>query len=454
MAVVLLNQAPYRRTYASTDRLNDTPNDGSELWIFQTPDLARINSNHVLHRSVDRKNRQSPDFTEIPPCQFVGNKPHVCTLDKCERVTINVSGLYYETWASVLNKHPTTLLGNPQKRMKFYDRRRNEFFFDRHRPTFDSIFNYYQYGGKLRRPEPVPDDIFLSELDFFEVENDVIERYKKDEGYIAEKIVLPENRIQRLIWMVVEYPESSTTAYILACLSVLITLISIVLFCVETLPEYSKTHCKAGEAPNFLDAFFVIESICTAWFTIELLVRLVACPSKPQFFKDFKNLIDVMAIAPYYVTLINVLWSMSCEGAKSSASLAFLRVVRLIRVFKLTKHSSGLQVLILTFQASMQGLGLFFVAVVVCVLLFSSAIYYAEQHLSGSEIKSIPDGFWWAIITMATVGYGDCVPVGPWGKLIGSMCALAGVLTLAIPVPIITENFNKFYAHRTGRGKI
>jgi len=112
-----------------------------------------------------------------------------------------------------------------------------------------------------------------------------------------------------------------------------------------------------------------------------------------------------------------------------------------------------LQVLILTFKASLAGLGLFLVALLVCLLVYSSAIYYAELGVKGSQIESIPDAFWWAIITMTTVGYGDKVPVGICGKLIGSACAITGVLTLAIPVPIITGHFNRFYAHKTGRGR-
>jgi len=62
-----------------------------------------------------------------------------------------------------------------------------------------------------------------------------------------------------------------------------------------------------------------------------------------------------------------------------------------------------MQVLILTFKASMTGLGLFLVALIVCLLVYSSAIYYAELGIQGSQIHSIPDAFWWAIITMTTV---------------------------------------------------
>ena len=63
-----------------------------------------------------------------------------------ERVVINVSGLRFETQLRTLNQFPETLLGNPQKRNRYYDPLRNEYFFDRNRPSFDAVLYYYQSG--------------------------------------------------------------------------------------------------------------------------------------------------------------------------------------------------------------------------------------------------------------------------------------------------------------------
>ncbi|KAK3803089.1 hypothetical protein RRG08_028010 [Elysia crispata] len=461
MAVVsLLNQAPYRRTYSSRERLNVDTLDGSDPWLSPHSGTERHQYPHSSHHPGGGYFQRSPRRNFPPRRRCVTQEGellpllHTCQLSTCERITINVSGKYFETWRKTLEDHPDTLLGDPERRVQYYDKHKDEYFFDRHRPTFDAIFEYYLYGGGLKRPPQVPDDVFLSELDFFEIERHVVEDYRRGEGYISDAVILPERGFKRRVWMLMEYPETSLYAYIIAIISVIVTVASIALFCVETLPGMESKHCVQGSEPNWVDPFFITETVCTTWFTLEVLVRLLACPSKIAYFKDFKNLVDITAVVPYYVTLFNVLSSMTCDSAKSSASLAFLRVFRLIRIFKLTKHSAGLQVLILTFKASVEGLCLFLVALTVCILVFSSAVYFAEMGIPGSQIHSIPDGFWWAIITMTTVGYGEVVPVGPLGKLIGMMCAVSGVLTLSIPVPIITENFNKFYSHKTGRGRI
>ncbi|XP_056137735.1 potassium voltage-gated channel subfamily A member 6a [Lampris incognitus] len=378
-----------------------------------------------------------------------------------ERVVINISGLRFETQLKTLSRFPSTLLGDPRKRMRFFDPLRNEYFFDRNRPSFDAILYYYQSGGRLRRPVSVPVDIFLEEIKFYELEDEVVEVYKDDEGLLREEErPLPHNEFQRQIWLLFEYPESSGPARIIAIVSVVVILISIIIFCLETLPEFREVQAAdlpdqvngsaAGKRPNpFTDPFFMVETLCIVWFSFEFLMRFLSCPSKPAFFKNIMNLIDVVAIAPYFITL--GLDLADHQGSSQQAgSLAILRVIRLVRVFrifKLSRHSKGLQILGQTLHASLRELGLLIFFLLIGVVLFSSSVYFAEAEDPDSGFTSIPDAFWWAVVTMTTVGYGDMYPSSIGGKFVGSLCAIAGVLTIALPVPVIVSNFNYFY-HR------
>ncbi|XP_068579267.1 shaker-related potassium channel tsha2-like [Cebidichthys violaceus] len=377
-----------------------------------------------------------------------------------ERVVINISGLRFETQLKTLSRFPTTLLGDPRKRMRFFDPLRNEYFFDRNRPSFDAVLYYYQSGGRLRRPVSVPVDIFLEELKFYELEEEVIELFREDEGLSREEDrPLPNNVYQRQLWLLFEYPESSGPARITAIVSVVVILISIIIFCLETLPEFrevppvqdSPVNGSAhGQEPSpFTDPFFMVETLCIVWFSFEFTMRFLSCPSKAVFFKNIMNLIDVVAIAPYFITL-GLDLAEHQGSSQQAASLAILRVIRLVRVFrifKLSRHSKGLQILGQTLHASLRELGLLIFFLIIGVVLFSSSVYFAEAEDPESVFTSIPDAFWWAVVTMTTVGYGDMFPTTIGGKFVGSLCAIAGVLTIALPVPVIVSNFNYFY-HR------
>ncbi|XP_054476109.1 shaker-related potassium channel tsha2-like [Anoplopoma fimbria] len=378
-----------------------------------------------------------------------------------ERVFINISGLRFETQLKTLSRFPSTLLGDPRKRMRFFDPLRNEYFFDRNRPSFDAVLYYYQSGGRLRRPMSVPVDIFLEEIKFYELEEEVIELFREDEGLsVEEDRPLPNNVYQRQLWLLFEYPESSGPARINAIVSVMIILISIIIFCLETLPEFrevpppvQETNANGsahGKEPTpFTDPFFMVETLCIVWFSFEFTMRFLSCPSKAAFFKNIMNLIDVVAIAPYFITL-GLDLAEHQGSSQQAASLAILRVIRLVRVFrifKLSRHSKGLQILGQTLHASLRELGLLIFFLIIGVVLFSSSVYFAEAEDPESVFISIPDAFWWAVVTMTTVGYGDMCPSTIGGKFVGSLCAIAGVLTIALPVPVIVSNFNYFY-HR------
>ncbi|XP_074046420.1 potassium voltage-gated channel subfamily A member 10 [Macrotis lagotis] len=383
-----------------------------------------------------------------------------------QRVIINIAGLRFETQLKTLDQFPETLLGDREKRMQFFDSMRNEYFFDRNRPSFDGILYYYQSGGKIRRPANIPIDVFADEISFYELGMEAMDQFREDEGFIKDPDPeLPKNDIYRQFWLLFEYPESSNAARGVAVVSVLVVVISITIFCLETLPEFrEERELKVVRDPSlnlsktvlshtmFTDPFFMVESTCIIWFTFELVLRFMVCPSKTRFFKNIMNIIDIISIIPYFVTLITELVQETEPSAQQNMSLAILRIIRLVRVFrifKLSRHSKGLQILGQTLKASMRELGLLIFFLFIGVIIFSSAIYFAEVDEPESHFSSIPDGFWWAVVTMTTVGYGDMCPTTPGGKIVGTLCAIAGVLTIALPVPVIVSNFNYFYHRET-----
>lgn len=344
-------------------------------------------------------------------------------------IFLQVSGLLFETQLRTLNRFPDTLLGDPERRIVYFDPYRNEYFFDRYRPAFEAILYYYQSGGRLNRPENVPLDIFSEELAFFELGEEAITKFRKDEGFIKEKeLPLPENLFQRRIWLLFEDPQSSKQAQFIGIISVSVILISIACFCIETKPQFKKyklhqvsgnvTLVEEDEVPDITDGFFMVETLCIIWFTIEFFGRFLSCPTKLSFMCEVMNVIDVMAIIPYFFTLTTVFAADDPKPKKvktdlnsdESSTLALLRIIRLLRVFrifKLSRHSKGLRIIARTLQASMKELALLMFFLCIGAVIFSSAAFFAEGPTEESHFRSIPDACYWAIVTMTTVGYGD-----------------------------------------------
>ncbi|XP_065060803.1 shaker-related potassium channel tsha2-like [Rhopilema esculentum] len=360
------------------------------------------------------------------------------------RVVVNVSGKRFETFTRTFTSKPNCLLSK-KARSSYYNEDANEYFFDRNAKVFEALLTYLQ-TGILAKPDAVPDKVYLDDLRFFGFENEAVDFYKSLLLTIERPVFdLPKNKYQRKIWETMEYPSTSRLAKIISLISTFVIVVSIFVFCIETLPYFKEQPNGTSTEMSLIakDVFMWIESICVAWFTIEYLLRLATCPRKFRFLYQPLNIVDLAAIVPFYVI---VALEKTGTSLTSLAILRVLRLVRVFRIFKLSRYSKALQLLMQTLSSSVKELCLLLFLLMVITILFSSAFYYFETEGNpDTDFYSIPHTFWLSIVTLTTVGYGDMVPVTVGGRIVGALLAVTGVLVVALPIPIIVNNFSRIY---------
>uniref|UniRef100_A0A3B4A1U4 BTB domain-containing protein n=1 Tax=Periophthalmus magnuspinnatus TaxID=409849 RepID=A0A3B4A1U4_9GOBI len=445
--------------------------------------------------------------------------------DDKDRIVINVGGIRHQTYRSTLRTLPGTRLSwlaEPDAPNHFdYDAKIEEFFFDRHPGVFAHILNYYR-TGKLHCPADVCGPLYEEELAFWGIDETDVEPccwmtyrqhreaeealdsfgggglldlasddpepevdHAEDDDEMTRRLAQGDHtdvrtgslwsRWQKRVWALFEDPYSSKYARWIALASLFFILVSITTFCLETHEAFNPiinrtewdvvdniTVERIYQETETAAYLTYIEGVCVIWFTFEFLMRITFCPNKLDFIRNALNIIDFVAILPFYLEV--GLSGLSSKAAKDV--LGFLRVVRfvrILRIFKLTRHFVGLRVLGHTLRASTNEFLLLIIFLALGVLIFATMIYYAERIGANpndprasehTHFKNIPIGFWWAVVTMTTLGYGDMYPQTTSGMLVGALCALAGVLTIAMPVPVIVNNFGMYYSLAMAKQKL
>jgi Ion transport protein len=253
-------------------------------------------------------------------------------------------------------------------------------------------------------------------------------------------------RRRRAALRLLEEPNTSILAGVIGAFIIATILLSTFSFILETYPLYYSTSSEI---------FFWIEIGSTIVFSIELFLRFALTTNKRTFFLQPLNLIDLLAIIPCYIELM-----VSTSGTGASAGV--LRAVRLFRIFRLMKISryiTWMRVFGRTLGLSMPPLGMIFVMTSISVVVFSTIEYYWERgtwnaatmtwmnDIDGtpSLFSSIPATFWWCIVSMTTVGYGDMVPTTNMGRFIAVIAFFIGIMLLAIPISVVSGNFHTEY---------
>lgn len=251
-----------------------------------------------------------------------------------------------------------------------------------------------------------------------------------------------------------EHPWHSNASFAVCAIIIAMIVLSTITCCAETLPAFETEYWQHW--------FWVADVVFVIFFTIEYGIRMWAhdaSGSKKNFATKPLNVIDLVALIPFYIELVVWLFFTSAHSNEFFKNIQFIRVLRFIRVGRFSSNmifiGEGLarSVHFFVLLAYMLGVG---------VLVSSAFLYNLEQgqwdakkgcyarkgevFFSGcSPFESVPISAWWAITTMTTVGYGDAYPLTLGGRIAAGFTMVCGLLTVAIPTTVLGVEFALAY---------
>jgi len=186
--------------------------------------------------------------------------------------------------------------------------------------------------------------------------------------------------------------------------------------------------------------FEITEIILTVIFTFEYTARILTYnknyygKSFLQFIFSFDLLIDLLALLPFYLTLLPI----------DLRYLRIFRLFRLARIFKLTRYNKAIQTVKLVLSTKKEILTISFILIGIVLYMVSAMMYYVENTAQPEVFSSIPKTMWWGVATLTTVGYGDIYPITALGRFLGGVIAILGIGIFAIPTGIIASGFTEY----------
>ncbi|XP_063313279.1 potassium voltage-gated channel subfamily V member 2 [Pelobates fuscus] len=467
--------------------IEDEDDDVEEQkWSEREEQRLDLWKSQCLAAQLDRSNYEDYAESHTFSPSFFGNK-------KKDLLSINVGGTSYQISYMVAASYPKTRIGrlatytDRQRKLDLcddYNAREDVYFFDRDPAVFHHIYNFYRTGVLWIRDELCPRS-FLEEINYwgirikhtprccrilFEERQDELNEQLKVQRELRAEMETEENEeffrgmlygnLRRRIWNLMEKPFSSITAKAMAVASSFFVLISVVAMTLNTVEDMQ--YKNASGLPSGRPYLEHVETLCIAFFTLEYILRLISTPDPQRFVRSALNAVDLIAILPLYLQLLLEKFTDEDQNGKHSSHeqeieavgrvgklgqvLRIMRLMRIFRILKLARHSTGLRAFGFTLRQCYQQVGCLLLFIAMGIFSFSAMVYTVEHDVSGTNFTSIPHAWWWAAVSISTVGYGDTYPETPLGRLFAFLCIAFGIILNGMPISILYNKFSDYYS--------
>lgn len=229
-----------------------------------------------------------------------------------------------------------------------------------------------------------------------------------------------------------EGQSDSRAGLVIELLLVALIVANVIAVALETIPSvYGKFGPLFTGFEKMSLVAYGLEYLARVWSSVEdprIAVR-GAWHGRTMFVLRPLMVIDFLAFAP------------SILGLFLGFDFRVLRIFRLFRLLKLARYSQALQALLSVLLAERSSLFASFILLLSTVCFCGELMHLAEGTAQPHAFGTMPNAMYWAITTLATVGYGDLTPVTPLGKFIAGLTMAVGIAMFALPVGIIANGF-------------
>eukprot|EP01062_Namystynia_karyoxenos_P076920 TRINITY_DN7632_c0_g1_i1.p1 TRINITY_DN7632_c0_g1~~TRINITY_DN7632_c0_g1_i1.p1 ORF type:complete len:962 (+),score=241.67 TRINITY_DN7632_c0_g1_i1:91-2886(+) len=300
----------------------------------------------------------------------------------------------------------------------------------------------------------------------------------------------PPDTIRAWLWALLNVEEAqrfltegdwlSSAATYVQVLSQVWIAVSVVNMMIESEPSMTLERRREG----YSSVTFIVEAVTIAFFSVEFFLRVFSAPDLRAFWRDPFTWVDVLAIAPFFLTELGF-----SEGkAKGLAALRIMRLTRLLRIIKVGRHSVGIYLLAMSVRQAMLPLVWLIFVILLFIILAGSVMWNVETAFSATLInktragiegkdvgwyrdagehvyeddrgqkiamENMMEGMWWAAATLTATGYGEpFVPYTKLGKAWGALVICMSIVFLAFPATILTQRFCAVFSEYEQRRQV